>query len=85
MILLPTEGTTPKKTMAIDESNDIEIERAHRPGGKRDDRKPRPIVAKFLIPKSIFGNLHISSKVLKSELLTSFQKKLLRHVKSSTL
>ena len=37
------------KTMAIDEqSNEIEFERAHRLGGKRDDGKPRPIVAKFL-------------------------------------
>ena len=36
------------KTMAIDESNEIEIERAHRIGEKRDDGKPRPIVAKFL-------------------------------------
>ena len=36
------------KTMAIDENSDIEIERAHRLGGKRDDGKPRPIVAKFL-------------------------------------
>ena len=34
--------------MAINESNEIEIERAHRLGGKRDDGKPRPIVAKFL-------------------------------------
>ena len=37
-----------EKTMAIDKSNQIEIERAHRLGGKRDDGKPRPIVAKFL-------------------------------------
>ena len=36
------------KTMVIDKSNEIEIERAHRIGGKRDDGKPRPIVAKFL-------------------------------------
>lgn len=34
--------------MGIDESNEIEIERAHRLGGKREDGKPRPIVAKFL-------------------------------------
>ena len=34
--------------MAIDESNEIEIERAHRLGGKWDDGKPRPIAAKFL-------------------------------------
>ena len=34
--------------MAIDESNDIKNEIAHRLGGKRDDRKPQPIVAKFL-------------------------------------
>ena len=37
-----------EKMIAIDESNDIKIEIAHRLGGKRDDRKPRPIVAKFL-------------------------------------
>ena len=37
-----------RKTMAIDKSNEIEIERAHRLVGKRDDGKPRPIVAKFL-------------------------------------
>ena len=34
--------------MAIDENKEIEIERAHRLGRKRDDGKPRPIVAKFL-------------------------------------
>ena len=37
-----------EETMAIDKSNQIEIERAHRFDGKRDDGKPRPIVAKFL-------------------------------------
>ena len=37
-----------QKAVAIDESNDIEIERAHKLGGKRDDGKPRPIIAKFL-------------------------------------
>ena len=36
------------KTMAIDKSNEVKIERAHRLGEKRDDGKPRPIVAKFL-------------------------------------
>ena len=34
--------------MEIDANNEIEIERAHRIGRKRDDGKPRPIVAKFL-------------------------------------
>lgn len=34
--------------MRIDENNEIEIERAHRLGEKRDDGKPRPIVAKLL-------------------------------------
>ena len=34
--------------IAIDKKNEIEIERAHRLGRKRDDGKPRPIVAKFL-------------------------------------
>ena len=36
--------------MEIDANNEIEIEieRAHRLGRKRDDGKPRPIVAKFL-------------------------------------
>ena len=34
--------------MKIDADNEIEIERAHRLGRKRDDGKPRPIVAKFL-------------------------------------
>ena len=37
-----------RKTKAIDKSNEIEIERVHRLVGKRDDGKPRPIVAKFL-------------------------------------
>ena len=36
------------KTMTIDKSNEVEIERTHRLGEKRDDGKPRPIVAKFL-------------------------------------
>ena len=31
--------------MGVDENNEIEIERAHRLGAKRDDEKPRPIVA----------------------------------------
>lgn len=34
--------------MKIDADNEIEIERAHRLGRKRDDGRPRPIVAKFL-------------------------------------
>ena len=34
--------------MEIDANNDIEIERGHRLGRKRDDGKPRPIIAKFL-------------------------------------
>ena len=34
--------------MGVDENNEIEIERAHRLGAKRNDEKPRPIVAKFL-------------------------------------
>ena len=34
--------------MGIDENGDIEIERAHRLGRKREDGKPRAIVAKFL-------------------------------------
>ena len=34
--------------MVINESNEIEIERAHRLGGKSDDGKPQPVVAKFL-------------------------------------
>lgn len=34
--------------MKIDENQEIEIERAHRIEGKRDDGKPRPIVVKFL-------------------------------------
>ena len=34
--------------MGIDENGDIEIERAHRLGRKREDEKPRAIVAKFL-------------------------------------
>ena len=34
--------------MEIDANNEIEIERAHRLGRKRDDGKPQPIVAKFL-------------------------------------
>ena len=34
--------------MKIDADNEIEIERAHRLGRKRDDGKPRPIVTKFL-------------------------------------
>ena len=50
------------KTKAIDKSNEIEFERAHRLGEKRDDGKPRPIVAKFQGTKikSIFGSQHIS-------------------------
>lgn len=34
--------------MKIDEKQEIEIERARRIEGKRDDCKPRPIVVKFL-------------------------------------
>ena len=34
--------------MGIDENGDTEIERAHRLGRKREDGKPRAIVAKFL-------------------------------------
>ena len=34
--------------MGIDENGDIEIERAHRLGRKREDGKPRAIVTKFL-------------------------------------
>ena len=34
--------------MGIDENGDIEIEWAHRLGRKREDGKPRAIVAKFL-------------------------------------
>ena len=34
--------------MGVDENNEMEIERTHRLGAKRDDEKPRPIVAKFL-------------------------------------
>ena len=34
--------------MEIDANNEIEIEREHRVGRKRDDWKSRPIVAKFL-------------------------------------
>jgi len=34
--------------MEIDANSEIEIERVHRLGRKRDDGKPRPIVVKFL-------------------------------------
>ena len=49
--------------MEIDANNEIEIEREHRLGRKRDDWKPRPIVAKFLRyqDKDIYPQVRIST------------------------
>ena len=76
-----------EKTMAIDKSNQIEIERAHRLGGKRDDGKPRPIVAKFLRyqDKECIRKSAYLLKGTKIGIADQFPKKLLRHVKGSTL
>ena len=75
------------KTMAIDKSNEVEIERAHRLGEKRDDGKPRPIVAKFLRYQDkeyIWKSVYLL-KGTKIGIADQFPKKLLRHVKGSTL
>ena len=73
--------------MAIDKSNEVEIERAHRLGEKRDDGKPRPIVAKFLRYQDkeyIWKSVYLL-KGTKIGIADQFPKKLLRHVKGSTL
>ena len=72
--------------MAIDENKEIEIERAHRLGRKRDDGKPRPIVAKFLRyqDKESFANQRIFLKAPSSELLNNFPKRLPKQEKRCT-
>ena len=65
--------------MKIDVNHEIEIERAHRIEGKKDDDRPRPIVIKFLRYQDIrntSGNLHTFSMAPRSALQSNFQRRL---------